>query len=78
MEGLNKKAFGGLLRLLISLAALLLLPAGTLDYVIILYLIKKDPQLLEWPKPHKNGAPTAFQPGTYQGCRGLLVEEEAG
>jgi hypothetical protein len=31
MEDLNKKAFGGLLRLLISLAVLLFLPAWTLD-----------------------------------------------
>ncbi len=62
MKDLNKKAFGGLLRLLISLAVLLFLPAWTLDYwqawiflavffgsvlVITVYLIKWDPRLLE-------------------------------
>jgi protein-S-isoprenylcysteine O-methyltransferase Ste14 len=62
MKDLNKKAFGGLLRLLIGLAVLLFLPAWTFDYwqawiflsvfsgsvlVITVYLIKRDPQLLE-------------------------------
>lgn len=62
MKGLNKKAFGGLLRLFISLAVLLFLPAWTLDYwqawiflavyslpllAGTLYLMKKDPKLLE-------------------------------
>jgi protein-S-isoprenylcysteine O-methyltransferase Ste14 len=62
MKDLNKKAFGGLLGLLISLAVLLFLPAWTLDYwqawiflavfsmsvlLITLYLMKKDPKLLE-------------------------------
>jgi hypothetical protein len=32
MKDLNKKAFGGLLRLLISLAVLLFLPTWTFDY----------------------------------------------
>ena len=62
MKDLNKKAFGGLLSLLISLAASLFLPAWTLYYwqawiflgvfsvsvlAITIYLIKKDPKLLE-------------------------------
>jgi protein-S-isoprenylcysteine O-methyltransferase Ste14 len=62
MKDLNKKAFGGLLGFLISLAVLLFLPAWTLDYwqawfflsvfsmsvlAITLYLMKKDPKLLE-------------------------------
>jgi protein-S-isoprenylcysteine O-methyltransferase Ste14 len=62
MTDLNKKAFGGLLRLVIVLAAALFLPAWTLDYwqawlflsvffvsalLITLYLMKKDPKLLE-------------------------------
>jgi protein-S-isoprenylcysteine O-methyltransferase Ste14 len=62
MDDLNKKAFGGLLRLLVGLSALLFLPAWTLDYwqawiflsvfsasvlMITLYLMKKDPKLLE-------------------------------
>jgi protein-S-isoprenylcysteine O-methyltransferase Ste14 len=62
MEDLNKKAFGGLLRLLITLAGLLFLPAWTLDYwqawiflavfsisvlAITVYLMRNDPKLLE-------------------------------
>ena len=62
MKNLNKKAFGGLLRLFIGLAVLLFLPAWTLDYrqawiflavyslpvlAGTLYLMKKDPKLLE-------------------------------
>jgi protein-S-isoprenylcysteine O-methyltransferase Ste14 len=62
MKDLNKKAFGGLLRFLIVLALLLFLPSWTFDYwqawiflavfsasviAITLYLIKKDPKLLE-------------------------------
>ncbi len=62
MKDLNKKALGGLLFLVICLAVLLFLPAWTLDYgqawtflavftasvlAITLYLIKKDPKLLE-------------------------------
>jgi protein-S-isoprenylcysteine O-methyltransferase Ste14 len=62
MKGLNIKAFGGLLFLIIVLATALFLPAWTLDYreawaflavfffpvlAITLYLIKKDPKLLE-------------------------------
>jgi len=62
MKDLNKKAFGGLLSLIISLAASLFLPAWTLYYwqawiflgvfsvsvlAITIYLMKKDPKLLE-------------------------------
>jgi protein-S-isoprenylcysteine O-methyltransferase Ste14 len=62
MKSLNIKAFGGLLFLLIVMAALLFLPAWTLDYwqawaflavfgasalAITVYLMKKDPKLLE-------------------------------
>jgi protein-S-isoprenylcysteine O-methyltransferase Ste14 len=62
MSDLNKKAFGGLLGLLLAMALLLFLPAGTLDYwqawvflalfgtaslAITMYLMKKDPGLLD-------------------------------
>jgi protein-S-isoprenylcysteine O-methyltransferase Ste14 len=62
MSILTIKAFGGLLFLLVVMAALLFVPAGTLDYwqawtflavyfalslAITLYLMKKDPKLLE-------------------------------
>ena len=62
MAKLNTKAFGGLLFLLLVMAALLFVPAGTLNYwqawaflsvflfaafAITLYLRKKDPKLLE-------------------------------
>ena len=62
MKNLNTKAFGGLLFLLLIMAALLFLPAWTLDYwqawiflvvfglstmVVTVYLMKKDPKLLE-------------------------------
>ncbi|MGD0615925.1 MAG: isoprenylcysteine carboxylmethyltransferase family protein [Verrucomicrobiota bacterium] len=62
MKDLNRKAFGGLLLLLISLAVFLFLPAWTLDYwqawvflavyslstlAITLYFMKMDPKLLE-------------------------------
>ncbi len=61
-KDLNKKAFGGLLFLLLVMAALLFLPAWKLSYwqawtflavfgasafAITLYLMKKDPKLLE-------------------------------
>jgi protein-S-isoprenylcysteine O-methyltransferase Ste14 len=61
-KDLNKKAFGGLLSLLLVMAALLFLPAWTPSYwqawallavfgssavAITLYLMKKDPKLLE-------------------------------
>jgi protein-S-isoprenylcysteine O-methyltransferase Ste14 len=62
MNTLNKKAFRGLVVLLLVMAALLFIPAWTLDYwqawtflaiyfasslAITLYLMKKDPKLLE-------------------------------
>ena len=71
MNSLNVKAFGGLLFLLLVMGTLLFLPAGTLDYwqawaflavfgvsalAITLYLMKKDPMLLE---RRMQGGPTA-------------------
>jgi protein-S-isoprenylcysteine O-methyltransferase Ste14 len=62
MKNLNKKAFGGLVGLFVAMAALLFIPAWTFDYwqawvfltvfflpalAITLYLMKKDPKLLE-------------------------------
>jgi protein-S-isoprenylcysteine O-methyltransferase Ste14 len=62
MNTLTGKALGALLFLFLAMAALLFIPAGTLDYwqgwtllavyfalslAITLYLIKKDPKLLE-------------------------------
>jgi protein-S-isoprenylcysteine O-methyltransferase Ste14 len=62
MEDLNKRAFAGLARTLVGLAALLFLPAGTVDYwqgwaflavfsasalAITVYLMKNDPKLLQ-------------------------------
>jgi protein-S-isoprenylcysteine O-methyltransferase Ste14 len=62
MTRVNKRAFGGLLVLVLAIAALLFIPAGTLDYwqawtflgvystaslAITLYLMKNDPKLLE-------------------------------
>jgi hypothetical protein len=62
MKELDKKAFGGLLRLFIGLPVLLFLPAWALDYwqawiflaayllpvlAMTLYLMKNDPKLLE-------------------------------
>ena len=71
MNSLNIKAFGGLLFLLLAMGALLFLPAWTLDYWqawtllavfgvsalgVTLYLMKKDPMLLE---RRMQGGPTA-------------------
>jgi protein-S-isoprenylcysteine O-methyltransferase Ste14 len=62
MEDLTKRAFGGLVRLVISMGVLLFVPPWTLNYwqawtflavfsgsvlAITLYLMKKDPKLLE-------------------------------
>ncbi len=62
MNDLNKRAFAGLLGLVVVMAALIFLPAWTLDYwqawifltvfflsvlAITVYLMKKDPKLLE-------------------------------
>jgi protein-S-isoprenylcysteine O-methyltransferase Ste14 len=93
MNTLNRKAFGGLLVLLLAMAALLFTPAGTLDYwqawtflavyfasslAITLYLMKKDPQLLQ---RRMSGGPTAEKETTQRiimsitsfGFIGLLV-----
>ena len=71
MNILNIKAFGGLLFLLLVMAALTFIPAWTLDFwqawtflaiyfasslAITLYLMKKDPKLLE---RRMRGGPTA-------------------
>ena len=71
MNILNIKAFGGLLFLLLAMAALLFIPAWALNYwqawtflavyfssslAITLYLMKKDPKLLE---RRMSGGPTA-------------------
>jgi protein-S-isoprenylcysteine O-methyltransferase Ste14 len=71
MSNLNSKAFSGLLLLLLVMAALLFIPAGTLDYwqawvflavyffaslAITLDLMKRDPKLLE---RRMRGGPTA-------------------
>jgi len=71
MNSLNMKAFAGLLFLLLAMAALLFIPAWTLDYwqawtflavyfaaslAITLYLMKTDPKLLE---RRMSGGPTA-------------------
>jgi hypothetical protein len=71
MNTLHKKAFGGLLRLALAMAALLFIPAGTLDYwqawaflavyfasslALTLYLMQRDPGLLE---RRMRGGPTA-------------------
>ena len=71
MNTLNRKAFGGLLILLLVMAALIFLCAWTLDYwqawtflavyfaaslAITLYLMKEDPKLLE---RRMSGGPTA-------------------
>src|SRR6185295_3382595 len=71
MNTLNMRAFAGLLFLLLVMAALLFVPVWTLDYwqawtflgvyfaaslAITLYLMKKDPKLLE---RRMSGGPTA-------------------
>jgi protein-S-isoprenylcysteine O-methyltransferase Ste14 len=73
MSPLNIKAFGGLLQLVVFMAAALFIPAGTLNYrqawfflgvffiavlMITIYLIKKDPQLLERRIKAGSGAET--------------------
>jgi protein-S-isoprenylcysteine O-methyltransferase Ste14 len=93
MITLNMKAFGALLVLLLVMAALLFIPAWTLDYwqawvflgayfasslAITLYLMKKDPKLLE---RRMSGGPTAEKEPTQKiimsfaslGFIGLLV-----
>ena len=93
MKALNKKAFGGLLGLLLVMAALLFLPAWTLDYwqawafltvfgasalAITLYLMKKDPKLLErrvyaGPTAEKETSQKIIQSITAVGFCAMLV-----
>jgi protein-S-isoprenylcysteine O-methyltransferase Ste14 len=71
MANLKAKAFGGILLLVLAMAALLFIAAGTLDYwqawtflavflalslAITLYLLRKDPQLL---RRRMRGGPSA-------------------
>src|SRR5277367_5427568 len=73
MNPLNIKAFGGLLQLVVFMAAALFIPAGTFNYwqawvflkvffiavlAITIYLIKKDPHLLERRIKAGSGAET--------------------
>ena len=83
MKNVNKKAFGGLFFLLLVLAVSLFLPAWTLQYWqawvflavfslsvfgITLYLMKKDPKLLE---RRVNAGPTAEKEKTQQVIQSL-------
>src|SRR5450755_3921039 len=76
MNPLHRKAFLSLLVLFLAMAALLFVPAGTFDYwqawsflavyfasslAITLYLMKKDPKLLE---RRMRGGPTAEKEAT--------------
>src|ERR1700686_3245606 len=92
-KDLNKKAFGGLLFLLLVMAALLFLPAWKLSYwqawaflavfgasalAITLYLMKKDPKLLQrrvyaGPTAEKETSQKIIQTITSIGFAGLLV-----
>ncbi len=93
MKDLNKKAFGGFLFLLLVMGALLFLPAWTLDYwqawaflavfgasalAITLYLMKKDPKLLErrvhaGPTAEKETSQKIIQSITALGFMAMLV-----
>jgi protein-S-isoprenylcysteine O-methyltransferase Ste14 len=93
MVSLNTKAFGGLFFLLLVMAALLFLPAWTLDYwqawaflavfgvsalAITLYLMKKDPKLLErrvhaGPTAEKEMSQKIIQSVTGLGFMAMLV-----
>jgi protein-S-isoprenylcysteine O-methyltransferase Ste14 len=93
MTSLNMRAFGGLLALLAVMAALVFIPAGTLDYwqawtflavyfasslAIGLYLMKKDPALMErrmrgGPIAEKEPAQKIIMAFTSAGFIGLLV-----
>src|ERR1700674_4210242 len=92
MANLNTRAFGGLFFLLLVMGALLLVPAGTLKYwqawaflavfgvsalAITLYLMKKDPKLLErrvhaGPTAEKETSQKIIQSITSLGVTGLL------
>lgn len=93
MKNLNIKAFGGLLSVLLVMGALLFLPAWTLNYwqawtflavfgasglAITLYLIKKDPKLLErrvqaGPTAEKETSQKIIQSITSVGFIAILV-----
>ena len=93
MTSLNMKGFGGLVALLVVMAALVFVPAGTLDYwqawtflavyfasslVISLYLMKKDPALMErrmrgGPLAEKEPAQKIIMVLTSVGFIGLLI-----
>lgn len=93
MNTLNAKAFRSLLCFLLFMAALLFIPAWTLDYwqawtflavffgsalVITLYLMKRDPQLLErrmsgGPRSEKEPTQKIIMSITFVGFNGLLV-----
>ena len=93
LKGLNKKAFGGLLFTLLVMAALLFLPAWTLSYwqawaflavfavsavAITVYLMKKDPKLLErrvhaGPTAEKETSQKIIQTITSISFAGILV-----
>jgi protein-S-isoprenylcysteine O-methyltransferase Ste14 len=93
MANLNTKAFGGLFFLLLVMAALLFLPAGTINYwqawaflavfgvsalAITLYLMKKDPRLLErrvhaGPTAEKETSQKIIQSITALGFMAILV-----
>jgi protein-S-isoprenylcysteine O-methyltransferase Ste14 len=93
LKNLYKKAFGGLLFTLLVMAALLFLPAWTLSYwqawaflavfgvsavAITLYLIEKDPKLLErrvyaGPMAEKETSQKIIQTITSISFAGLLV-----
>jgi protein-S-isoprenylcysteine O-methyltransferase Ste14 len=93
MANLNTKALGGLFFLLLVMGALLFLPAWTLDYwqawaflavfgvsalAITLYLMKKDPKLLErrvhaGPTAEKETSQKIIQSITALGFMAMLV-----
>ena len=93
MKNLNKKAFGGLLGLFVAMTAFLFIPAGTLDYwqawaflavffvpalAITVYLMKKDPKLLErrvyaGPTAEKQTSQKIIQSITSLGFIAMLV-----
>jgi protein-S-isoprenylcysteine O-methyltransferase Ste14 len=93
MKDLNKKAFGGLFFLLLVMAVLLFLPAWTLNYwqawaflavfgasalAITLYLMKRDPKLLErrvyaGPTAEKETSQKIIQSITALGFIAMLV-----
>jgi protein-S-isoprenylcysteine O-methyltransferase Ste14 len=93
MANLNTKAFGGFFLLLLVMGALLFVPAGTINYwqawaflavfgasalAITLYLMKKDPKLLErrvyaGPTAEKETSQKIIQSITALGFMAMLV-----